>query len=375
MSLNIIKYPDAVVSVSPSKISKWSSIHHPIRFGLQRRDFEGTNSITGSTFIFVAPIGETMSFHISAGETLTFESPNFKGSATVVSTTANVIFGTIIESNTTNETASGYINVNSRQNFFAKTRVYTVDSENVYKEIGVSINKVDATGRAEVDVSSFLKSLVGYEDNFSYDSLNELDPSLGGRYNITLSENWTGHEGQFSGISETSLRYFVNSAKQIQDLFGSNMGEYVPFALGSSAKFLSDFAKPTYFEGYPHSIDFIYSEDLHSFEVRRREQARDINNGVVGGATSATLDHYQIYGVNRLTIEGGYAANVKTVEVWLERETVEAPFRPLRPGIVASGYFEDRLGLEEINAENIDQPDPVAGPTHIFTEAFKKAFA
>lgn len=377
MSVYITKYPDVEVSVSPSKISKWSSVHHPIKFGLTRRDFEGISFLSGSNYSFKASdISIQMSDFISSGERLYFETPNNSGTILVTATTGSTVLGSVINSTSESLNENGFVNLYSRANFFTKTRIYSVDSENVYKEIGVSINKVDTTGRTEVDVSSFLKSLVGYEDNFKYNVLNERDLNLGGRYNITVSENWNGHEGSFSGISQTSLRYFVNSVKQIQDIFGSNMGEYVPFAIGSDAKFLSDFKKPTYFEGYPYSLDFIYGEDLNSFEITKREQRRDQNGVAISPISTAVLDHYGIYGVNRLTLSGGYAANIKTVEVWLEKEVEAVTFDVLKADVIESGYFIENTGLQEISAESIRDEDGAATePTHIFTEAFTKAFA
>jgi hypothetical protein len=163
---------------------------------------------------------------------------------------------------------------------------------------------------------------------------------LGNRYNISYSENWFGYEGDFSAMSTTDLSYFTNSAKQIQDLYGSNMGEYVPFLETTGpdpkAKFLSDFEVPTYFPGFPFSLSFIYSEDLTGIETTKREEKFDINKNSTG-VTVLELDNSQLPFVNRLMIDQGYT-NETYIEVYLQTEEVLSALRAIAPDYVAPGY-------------------------------------
>ena len=200
-----------------------------------------------------------------------------------------------------------------------------------------------------MDVSTYLKSNVDYINEFGYDVLNWLDSNLGGMFNITFSENWTGYEGSFSGLSETDLNYYTNSAKQIQDTFGSNMGEYVPFLTYGSgetkAKFLSAFTSPTYFTGFPFDLSFIYSENIFGFEVKKHEETKGINGDTIA-TTNDLLDFNSGTGVHRLMLKEGYASTVKTVDVWLDNTegdtippvVVEMEF--IDSGYVDDGYFE-----------------------------------
>jgi len=314
MSVSVILYPNREIEVS-TNISKWSALHHPIKFGMQRRDYECYMYNSAGELVVVFAGADQV---VTIGDTIYFKADNGSfGTATVISESTNDFNATI----TTGSISAGYgfINLDTRLNYYVKTKIWGVDGTNNYYLIGTSINKPLSNGILSVDVSAFLKSLVGYTNAFDYSIINWKDSTLGGRYNITYAEFWTDYSGNFSGISNTLLYYFSNSAKQLQDVYGSNMGEFVPFPTSTTkAKFLSDFNSPTYFVGYPFSLSFIYSDAIAEVEITRHEQPRDINNNTVGGEDTDVLTPDHALGVNRLMIGESYGATVKMVDVWLE---------------------------------------------------------
>jgi len=366
MSINIVSYPNREIDRNPLKVSKWNAVHHPIKFELQRKDFEMSIGWLGGTSVQITTnlangliMGEVVMFLCTDGQT---------GTAEVTAINTTTIFTATVLTGSFNTTGRfGFINLNSRLNYYIKTKIWGVDSTDSYYEIGVSINKPDTTGRSTVDVSSFLKTIVGYTNDFDYTTLNWKDNNLGGRFNISMSENWTGYTGAFSGISETDLNYFVNAAKQIQDVYGSNMGDFVPFFTTLEeqgekyAKFLSDFEKPTYFIGFPFDLSFIYSELIYGYEIKRHEQKYDINRNTSGSLVrSNPLTIEYGLAVNRLMLTEVTDSTVKTMDVYLGNTEGSTPTPPpvarlaVTDDYVDSGYFEEKTGLPTISTANIE---------------------
>lgn len=353
MSVTITTYPKATVSVSPSSISKWSAVHQPIIFEMIRKDkniISITNDGGRPKVLWVGGMAG-----MTVGDTVYINSGIYVGNFTIYSITSTSIItlvGTYVS-----DGAGGYVNfLTLRPNYYVETIIYGINNSDTYYSIGESINRPAGDGTLKVDVSVFLKSLVDYRDRFAYDVVNRRDNTQGGRYNITYQEFWTGSSTSASSLLDSNIYYFVNSAKQIQQQYGSNMGEYVPFANATTpkAKFLGAFVKPTYFPGFPFSISFIYSESLQLLELRKYEQEKDVN-GVASAAVSTDLDNGQVYGVNRLMLEGDYPTTTKEVDIWLETGDAECI------QYVHNDYEEDEYVEELCSTPVISSPVVTGG--------------
>jgi hypothetical protein len=354
MGLTIIEYPQRNVENNPLFVSKWSAINHSMIFKMIRQDYSVNLFYNSGTEVMVAVITlGTMIDSPLPGDEIYIESPSNSATFTLASFSFPNVFIMEPQAITASFGPSGFINLLSRKNYFIRTNVYGVSEGNQYELIGQSKNKPDSSGGASVDVSSFLKNIIGYQDNFKYDVLNEKDGTLGSPYNITYSENWKNYEGAFSGLSTTILRFGVNSAKQIQDLYGQNMGEYVPFFIDlvtpiPEAKFLSDFKSPTYFPGFPFSLSFIYSENLVGIETFRDQENFDINGNPTFVGSPVQLNNGEAQEVNRLLIEGNYSSNTLSTKVWLETDGVADCLVYQQPGYVQIGYVEEICTLPPI---------------------------
>lgn len=346
MSVSITTYPERIINSDATTVSRWSAVHQPIVFKMHRKDDVCNINISGSTiYVFVNDTS-----NLTVGDFVYIETSTGNGVFEVLTIPNSMSFtvakGTVIISD-----GVGYVNYQTRLNYFISTKIYGVDVNNNYYLLGESINKPDVSGRVNIDVSSFLKTAVDYFDYFDYDKINEKDLTLGGKFNIVYSENWTGFTGNYTTLSPTVVRYFSNSVKQIQELYGSNMGEYVPFSNKAyNAKFLSDFAKPTYFVGYPFSLSFIYSESLYGKATYKHESRKDLNGNVLSNP-SILLDNSQALHVNRLMLDESYASNVKEVDVWLENDGTSEPVRAYELGTYEAAVYED-----------ITTPPPIATP-------------
>jgi hypothetical protein len=351
MSLSITSYPQSVVDSNSSKISKWSAVHHSVDFGMQREDYSVTASISANSLeldINLQGYTGTLATDIPVGQSVYLKTANGSGTFVV---TAYIGGSTIVVTRGTfTAYGVGFTNFLSRLNYFVETKVWGVNSANAYYLIGSSVNKPNSTGALAVDVSSFLKSAVGYLNSFDYNVINKKELPQGGSFNVSYSENWQGNVGTFSTISQTVLRFFVNAAKQIQDLYGSNMGEYVPFYLSPEpagdvkANFLSDFNKPTYFPNFPFDLSFIYSESLVGITTERKEETFNINGGTVSTST-AELFNAESQAVNRLMIEESYASGIDEIDVWLESDGTINCVKYVAEDYVLGGYVEEVCGL------------------------------
>ena len=353
MSLFIIKYPDRANEENSSLISKWTAINHSVTFEMRRQDFQGAftfNSTDQTITFFVSAPGFGASEAV-AGDVVFMENTRMYGDLTVIQNNGTNLLCSLNVGVFDNLAHTiGFINLYSRENYYAITEVYGVNESNTYDLIGTTKNRPDGRGRFNVDVSSFIKNIVSYEDNFKYNTINQKDGSLGSPFNIKYSENWKGSEGALTALTDVNKRYGVNAAKQIQDLYGQNMGEYVPYFIDNTtpvplSKFLSDFKEPTYFPGFPFSLSFIYSEGIATLASYRDQQGFDINNVEVFSALGAPLDNSQSEEVNRLMINESIGSDVDSCLVWLQSEGFEKKLKYVSDDYWSDGYTDE----EDVN--------------------------
>ena len=115
---------------------------------------------------------------------------------------------------------------------------------------------------------NFLPHIFLNQNDFLYNKINSKQFGEGSKFNIQIRENYNGISGKYSSLSTNSALFYSNSAKQIQEQYGYNMAEYVPTYDATrtvKAKFQSVFKRPTYFVGYPFSLNFLYSDNMLNY--------------------------------------------------------------------------------------------------------------
>lgn len=351
--IDIVAYPSKIVNEQPTEVSKWNAVHHPIQFQMQRKDVTiGASYRYDATHLEIQINGPVEGV---VGDMVYFNSGIFVSSAEIthiISDTPTLSTIRVLYSTTsTYVQLVGFLNwLDGRPNYFVETMILGVNSTPAYYEVGTSINKADNTGLVKVDAADFLKKIVAYANTFQYDELNKADTSMGGKFNIQYREGWTGSTGSWSGISATNLYYYVNAAKQVKQIYGANMGEYVPFETAfdteDKAKFLSDFRKPTYFPGYPFDLQFIYSDAVAGRQLVKFERTKDLNGSTIG-TSSADLDTAYLQSVNRMMITS-VECDVKEMDVWLETDGVGCR-EYVVDDYVAEDYVEERCGPIEVD--------------------------
>jgi hypothetical protein len=257
-------------SVAPAECytSKWSAVHHPIKWELQRKDAEviGTTANSGlfRLELSAAPptgvqIGTAIDFYDTLGVKRSSVVNDISGNFIRVSTT--IVFGVIVEF---------VIFPTLYNNYYIETQV---------ENIGLIRTIPNPQGKATIDVSAWLRTQTAFENTYNYTNLTAIDLGQSGGYRLRFRENYNFQIGTFG--SYTSKFYWSNSAKQIRDAYGSNMIEYVT-NLNAPVKFLSVFNRPTNFLGFPFSLSWINGGNYTKL-IRRNE-----NNGTYTALGSIT---------------------------------------------------------------------------------------
>jgi hypothetical protein len=249
--------------------SKWSAVHHPIKWELQRKDAEVVEkSIDGAGFVSFE-LTTTPPTGVVVGMNLTY----YNGT-TVISGQITVISGDRIRINRvfpTGVLTGGFIIFEGLyNNYYIETQV---------ENVGLIRTIPNPQGKAVIDVSAWLRTQTAFENTYNYTSLTAIDLGQSGGYRLRFRENYNFQIGAFGSF--TDKFYWSNSAKQIRDAYGSNMIEYVT-NLNAPVKFLSVFNRPTNFIGFPFSLSWINGGDYTKL-IRRNE-----NNGTYTALGSIT---------------------------------------------------------------------------------------
>jgi hypothetical protein len=250
--------------VAPSECytSKWSAVHHPIKWELQRKDAEviGTTLATGGfTGKFKLELSTAPPTGVVVGLNIDFyDSLGVKRGGTILDVTGNFL---IVSNNYVLGVVVEFaIFPTLYNNYYIETEV---------ENIGTIRTIPNPQGKATIDVSAWLRTQTAFENTYNYTSLTAVDLGQSGGYRLRFRENYNFQIGAFG--SYTSKFYWSNSAKQIRDAYGSNMIEYVT-NLNAPVKFLSVFNRSTNFLGFPFSLSWINGGDYTKL-IRRNENS------------------------------------------------------------------------------------------------------
>lgn len=315
MAVILKEIPKAVVF---NENSYWNAVHHPIIVKLQRVDqsvaFKYQNPgmpvvIKTVGAPIAANVGDRIRYFQPNGENYTWTITAISGSNI---TTDGTIPGTFY---------GGTVNyIDGLTGYYIEADVLDVDASQTLVKLATLDYKVDIDGICEISSQEILRSLVQMPNGFNYDQINKAVLGESGKFVIRYREF---HSGTEQNETDTQILYWTNSAKQVGDVYGANMADYVPTIDATredpdKAKFLSVFDKPTYFTGFPFSLSFIYSDNLRNKQLSRVEEHFDLNGDSVLGGLSTLMEYSERFFLNRLMIQQGYSSTVKEIDVWIE---------------------------------------------------------
>lgn len=328
MSLTVTSTPEVQANSDADTVSRYFSLNRPILFELTRGSdfaFSGitANSATTAT-VTATGFGAAWYNTVTPGtdfQIYIYDSDIPEGYYTV---TSDILVGSnsfVIDITGMGLYPGSYTAGNLkiiRSNYRLRTKI-TVDSV----VIATIVNRFNASDVATVDVSPFLKSLLTYDDDYNYTTINAKDETRCKPFTLEFAEFWSGHEGTYDAEG-TSTYYYVNSVFQLNSDYDGNMAAYVPFDNYDSddvrAKFLCDFETPTFWSGYPFSLDWIFNDDMNTstYDFKRFEEQFDVNLTSVTSSNTALLETDKGY-VNRMILSDSYNASTKYLDVWIEK--------------------------------------------------------
>jgi len=345
MSFLITRRPEKLFTGS-TKFSRWTGIHNPYNFEFTRQDYGIYNIAIRNAYSTTLPTIWTdgsasgVPQFVSAGDEIYVNSGVYNGVYTVHSVNGQYI---TIDTPFIGNGGSGRVNLIDRlQNFKAYINIYDAVTDVLIDSV---YPKPDSTGFLIYDVSGVLRSLLNTQAQANQSLINVENEGISGSFKIGYGATWKFVSPSLtidvdSGETiDPIVYYWLSGAKQIDGDtslgmggIGQNFKDYVPKNLnGSEAKFLTMFETPTYFEGFPFTLSFIYDDDFEDVYLERHQQDLDVNGVNVGAETDTNLNVTGMGYVNQMKIRTPNTG-ADSFDVWLETGDV------IEDGYVDGGY-------------------------------------
>lgn len=331
MSFLITRRPQKLFTGS-AKFSRWTGIHNPYNFEFTRQDYGVFNVLIRPSYSSTLPTiytdGDpaTLPTFVSAGDQIYLNSGVYNGVYTVDSVNGQYI---TIDTPFIGNGNAGRVNLIDRlQNFKAFINIYDGVTDALIESV---YPKPDSTGFLIYDVSGVIRSLLNTQAEANQSVINVANDGISGSFKIGYGATYKFVSPSVTidvTIPETidpSVYYWLSAAKQIDgntsdgiDGIGQNLKDHVPKNLnGSEAKFLTMFETPTYFEGFPFTLSFLYDEDFETVYLDRHQQDLNINGVNIGSETDNTLNVNGRGYVNQMLIRTPNTG-ADSFDVWLE---------------------------------------------------------
>lgn len=274
--------------------SRWNAAFNPIVFEYHRKDFEVTAiaqdattlkpKIDVNTDISAIVIGDYV--YLDAG--LTDGESTYKGAYKVLAKYSSN--GIIIDADyVASDTLAGFMNSDTLRPYYKiVTRVKFVNPVTGRFETVEHTARPLITGVAKADISNLIQSVLKTSPDLSdYTQVNFRDMGLGISYQISYAEQWENSTPVYTEVN--TPYYAIYSAKQLGEFGGGNLYDYVTQQGGGKlAKWLSDFTEPTYSQGSPFDLPFIYSEKVAGLDLFVKITALNINRQPLGDGEITT---------------------------------------------------------------------------------------
>lgn len=355
MSFLITRRPEKLFA-GTVKFSRWTALSNPYIFEFTRSDMGVYNTIVRPSYHPTLPTVWTdiapsfLPLYVQAGDNIYLNSGMYQGVYEVHSVSGQYI---TINTPDIGNGGTGRANlVDAITNFKASIAVHDAVTDEL---IDTFYPKPDSTGFLLQDVSGVVRSQVQTAFDANQSNINIANKGISGSFYIVYGATYTlttiageSFPSVISDVTDPNTYYWISAAKQItgdvsegMDGIGQNMKEYVPKNIsGSEAKFLTMFERPTYFEGFPFTLSFLYDEDFESVYLDNHQQDVNVNGVDVGSESSNTLFVNGRGYVNQMKIRTPNTG-ASAFEVWLETgDNISNGY--VLNGYVASGYTNER---------------------------------
>lgn len=222
--------------------SKWSAVHHPIKWGIQRKD-----AIVDEKTVVSGQVSIKLTDNVPSGVTLGTYVVYYKPDGSIINGIITVLGSDRfrINVNEAGTVTGGFVVFPMLyKNYYVETSVLSPTEIGTIRTIPLS------DGSAVVDVQAWLKSKAVQS----------------GIYKLKFRECYNFTKQPYG--DETSEYFWTNSALQVGDNYAPNMYEYVTNN-SQPVKWLTVFNKPTKFFGFPLQLSFIWSDNLGAKALRK----------------------------------------------------------------------------------------------------------
>lgn len=254
--LTLIKQP--IITVD-SNVSRWVCASNPIVYQFQRKDYQ-VSSYSNSGGLVRIDTGIAVDFtdQIAVGDYIYLKDVQYTGKqlVTAVSFSTNTLV-TIDVPYVSGTTSSGYFNVVKR-NYKVKIELFdNSDASLLFSSLQFSDTN---TGLVTAFIDPTVIPFLSLDNDANYVSGFDVveDTLIYKSVFIKYSEIIDGDEGIQTSATDI---YTVYGARQIGDVNGGNLVNYVGFDTNPVAKFLTKFETISHWRGQKNSIEFIVNEN------------------------------------------------------------------------------------------------------------------
>ena len=207
-----------------ANVSSWTAAHNPVVYKFLRRDKSITSVVVGVDLQALVNVSVDLTADIAIGDPIFLQATNYSIGGKVLGVTATQVQTDIPY--TSDSSGFGYINF--RLNWRLEVDIFNRFDNS--KIISNTIQYQSApNGEVTIDFQQYLKAFLESKNEFGYDVDQMKDDLMSIGFYIKYNEN-------YKGLAVTSIvddilhpTFLTDSAKQIGEVYGQNMGEYVPF--------------------------------------------------------------------------------------------------------------------------------------------------
>lgn len=321
MATSITYRPSEAGEITAGTPCLYVPAFNPVRYTLQRRDYEVLliqDNGGNAELVFDASEGDVTS-EFTIGDTVCFSSSLYSN---MTSTVLAVSFASSATRVVIDETYAGsndlgayYLNnITAFPDFAVEIETFAGGASR-----GTVLLYPSPSGEINADISAFLKPQLSGETAIPYTATMFADTNPITTFYIDFREVDGRTTATTSDVSNSM--FAVYASRQVGELSGNSMAGYtgVSATLGAAdlPKFLTKFDQPTYYEGYPFSLDAILQTISPGFQYEIWES---------DGTASVRSFSPSTAGVQRFTLEGNYTSS--TIDVKLQFEDPGGPQPP-----------------------------------------------
>jgi len=363
------KLPSRPNKENASLISKFVSAYLPIVYEFRRVDLYSGSVVSAGGFIRLTELTISSQSKFEIGESVYFYSGSspliYPGASATITSIVAISGGFAITLDALFISfADMYVNSVLADYFLTITIKGFNWTTNLFETVGNVVLNTAVNGFARLELQTYISKYLNLLDQVGYaHSGNRLDKTNSTKFYIESFETYKGIPGTL--IVDSNIIFATNCVKQVGSKYGQNLADFVPFnnsGLTIKAKFISDFERPTMFEGYPFDISFLYPEELALIDATVNEERFNLNNALIG-SKDRNLDKTQTGGENRLlpilvTEVPGYLASVDSFDIWIQLGSV-AVEEWVEPG------YAETVGIEDYAESVPELPPPVITPFRV----------